>query len=595
VTGLGLAAGLLGVFSIPSVAPGGTRPRRLTGNPAHAPINRGATPSETEGPSIRTQLEEPQYDLLIINGHILDGTGNPWFAGSVAIKGGKIADIGRLPNATARRVIDARDLVVAPGFIDLHSHSDFTLLVDGAGQSKIRQGVTTEILGESESAGPILGPAIPEFDKGLARYGLSRDWTTLGEYFARLERQGTSINIASYVGSGQVRMDVIGNVNRPPTPEEMEEMKRLVEQAMRDGALGLSSGLIYAPNMFAKTSELIELAKVAAKYGGIYTSHIRGEGAGWKKAVDEVVEIGEKGGLPVHILHFKIDTQAYWGQIVDEIKEIQAARDRGVDVTVDQYPYIASMTGLEMCLPPRFLEGTSEERVARLKDPKERAYIRRAIATGLPGWEDDEVKNVGGWHGVLVASLQKPENKRYEGKRMDEVARLMSRDPVDALCDLLISEEGSAEAIYFCMSPANVELAMKQPWLGIGSDGVAVSLEMAFVGRPHPRFYGTFPRVLGVYVREKKVLTLPDAIRKMTSLPAQITGLSDRGVLRPGLAADLTLFDPKTVADKATFENPLQYPVGIPYVIVNGVVVIDHGEHTNARPGRVLYGRGKTM
>jgi dihydroorotase/N-acyl-D-amino-acid deacylase len=545
--------------------------------------------------SIRPQAEEAQYDLLIINGHILDGTGSPWFDGSVAVKGGKIADIGRLPNATARRVIDARGLVVTPGFIDLHSHSDFTLLVDGAGQSKIRQGVTTEILGESESAGPILGLAIPEFDKDLAHYGLTRDWTTLGEYFARLERQATSVNIASYVGSGQVRMDVMGNVNRAPAPEEMEKMKELVDQAMRQGALGLSSGLIYAPNMFAKTSELIELAKVAAKYGGIYTSHIRGEGANWKQAVDEALEIGEKAGLPVHILHFKMDGKANWGKMAEQIKEIQAARERGLDVTVNQYPYIAAMTGLEQCLPPKFLEGTSEEIVARLKDPKERAYIRRAIQTGLPGWEDDEVKGVGGWHGVLVASLQKPENKRYEGKRMDEVARLMGKDPVDALCDLLISEGGSADAIYFSMSPADVELAMQQPWLGIGSDGIAVTPEMAFMSKPHPRFYGTFPRVLGVYVREKKVLTLSDAVRKMTSLSAQITGLSDRGVLRPGMAADITLFDPKTVSDKATFENPLQYPVGIPYVIVNGVVVIDQGQHTGARPGRVLYGRGKTM
>jgi len=545
--------------------------------------------------TIRSHGEEGQYDLLIVNGRILDGAGSPWFEGSVAIAGGRIRDVGRLPNATARRVIDARGLVVAPGFIDLHSHSDFTLLIDGAGQSKIRQGVTTEILGESESAGPILGPAVPEFDKELARYGLTRDWTTLGEYFARVERQGTSVNIASYVGSGQVRMDVMGNVNRAPTPEEMEKMRGLVDQAMREGALGLSSGLIYAPNMFATTQELIELAKVAAKSGGIYTSHIRGEGPDWKKSVDEAIEIGEKGGLPVHILHFKIDTRAYWGQMADEIKEIQAARDRGVDVTADQYPYIASMTGLEMCLPPKLLEGTSEERVARLKDPKERAYIRRAIETGLPGWEDDEVKGVGGWHGVLVASLQQPDNKKYEGKRMDEVARMMGKDPVDALCDLLASEGGSAEAIYFCMSPTNVELVMKQPWVGIGSDGVAVSPDMAFIGKPHSRFYGTFPRVLGVYVREKKTLTLPDAIRKMTSLAAQITGLTDRGLLRPGMAADVTIFDPKTVADKATFENPLQYPVGIPYVIVNGAVVIDQGQHTGARPGHVLYGRGKTM
>jgi N-acyl-D-aspartate/D-glutamate deacylase len=334
---------------------------------------------------------------------------------------------------------------------------------------------------------------------------------------------------------------------------------------------------------------------VAARYGGVYTSHIRGEGTHWKRAVDEAIEVGEKGGLPVHILHFKMEGKANWGKMAEQIQEIQAARDRGVDITADQYPYIAAMTGLEQCLPPKYLEGTSEESVARLKDAKARAEIRRAIQTGLPGWENNEVKSVGGWHGVLVASVQKPENKRYEGKRLDEVARMMGKDPVDAVCDLLISEGGSAEAIYFSMSEADVALAMKQPWVGVGSDGIAVTPDMAFMGKPHPRFYGTFPRVLGVYVREKKVLTLPDAIRKMTSLPAQIAGLTGRGLLRAGMAADVTIFDTETVSDRATFENPLQYPVGIPYVIVNGVVVFDHGQHTGAKPGRVLYGRGKTM
>ncbi|MGO8733601.1 MAG: N-acyl-D-amino-acid deacylase family protein [Terriglobia bacterium] len=543
---------------------------------------------------VRYLAEEPGYDLLIINGRILDGSGSPWFEGSVAIKDGRVAAIGRLPNATAGRVIDARGLAVAPGFIDLHSHSDFTLLVDGKAESKIRQGVTTEILGESDSAGPILGPAVPEFDKEMAPYGLTRDWTTLGEYFARVQRQGTSVNIASYVGSGQVRMDVMGNVDRPPTGGEMAKMRDLVDQAMREGALGLASGLIYPPNSFATTDELIELAKVAARYGGIYTSHIRGEGNHWKQAIDEAIEISEKAHLPVHVLHLKIDGQANWGKMAQQVSEIQAARDRGVDITANQYPYIASMTGLEMCIPPKYLEGTSEQVVERLKSPKVRAEIRQAIADGLPGWQADEVKSVGGWHGVLVASLQKPENKRYEGKRMDEVAEEMRKDPLDALCDLLISEGGSAEAIYFSMSESDVDLAMKQPWVGVGSDGIAVSPAMTFMGKPHPRFYGTFPRVLGVYVREKKVLTLPDAVRKMTSFPAQVTGLMDRGLLRPGMAADITIFDPKTVSDKATFQTPLQYPEGIPYVVVNGVVVIDQGQHTGAKPGRVLYGRGKS-
>jgi len=534
------------------------------------------------------RAEEARYDLLIINGHIVDGSGSPWFAGSVAVKDGKIADVGRLLNATARRVIDAQGLVVAPGFIDLHSHSDRTLLVDGHAQSKIRQGVTTDILGEDHSAGPVP----PGAGKNLATEGLIRDWTTLGEYFARLERQGISINIASYVGSGQVREVVLGNADRVPNPAELEKMKELVDQAMREGAIGLSSGLIYLPNLYAQTDELIELAKVAAKYGGIYTSHIRGEGAHWKRSVDEAIEISEKAGLPAHILHFKIDGKANWGQMSEQVKEVQAARDRGVDITANQYPYIASMTDLETCIPPKYLAGTSADEVKRLKDPKVRAEIRQAISTGLPGWEVNQVKSVGGWHGVMVASLQKPENKKYEGKRMDEIAKLMGKDPVDALCDLLVSEGGEAGAIYFNMSDADVELAMKQPWVGIGSDGQAVTPEMTFEGRPHPRFYGTFPRVLGVYVREKHVLTLPDAVRKMTSLAAAITGLTDRGMLRPGMAADITLFDPATVIDKATFESPMQYPVGIPYVIVNGTVVIDQGQHTGAKPGRVLRGRG---
>jgi N-acyl-D-aspartate/D-glutamate deacylase len=537
--------------------------------------------------------------LLIVHGKILDGSGSPWFEGSVAIKDGKVADIGRLWNAAAKRVIDAAGLMVTPGFIDLHSHSDYALLVDGTAQSKIRQGVTTEILGEAASAGPILGPAaVADFDNGTApltqKDGLHRDWTTLGEYFARAERQGISVNIASYVGSGQVRLDVMGNVDRAPTAEELDKMEGLVNQSMREGAIGLASGLIYAPNLFAKTDELIDLARVAGKFGGLYTTHIRGEGATSLQAISEAIEIAEKAGLPGHILHFKSSGRANWGRMAELVKLVQAARDRGVDITADQYPYIAGMTSLEQCLPPKYLEGTADQVVARLKDPKARIEIREAIDKGLPGWVDNEVEACGGWHGVMLAGCQRPENKKYEGKAMDEVARMMGKNPVDALCDLLIAEHATPTAIYFIMSEADVELAMKQPWVGIGSDGVAVNPSMAFMGRPHPRFYGTFPRVLGVYVREKHVLTLPDAVRKMTSLPAQIIGLTDRGLLRPGMAADIAVFDAHAVKDCATFEDPSQYPVGIPYVIVNGVVVIDKGEHTGAKPGRVLHGRGKT-
>ncbi len=544
------------------------------------------------GVAIWPETQSIEYDLVIRGGRILDGAGNPWFEGSIAVKDGKIVAVGRLPAAPARQVIDASGMVVAPGFIDLHNHSDYTILVDGAAESMIRQGVTTLILGEDASAGPITDIASVNINKSPRPADFKIDWKTLGEYFTRLEHSGISVNVASYVGSGQVWMDVLGNVNRRPTPEEMERMKRLVDEGMRDGAIGLGSGLIYAPNMFANAKELTTLATQAARYGGFYTSHIRSETQNEPQALQEAISIGEGAHLPVHILHFKVSDQGDWGRMPEFIKVIQAARDRGVDVTADQYPYTAGWTMLKQCLPRTFLEGTSEQLVERLKDPKARNEIRNAIAHGMPGWTNNEVKDVGGWHGVMLSVVQQPENIKYEGKRMDDIARAMGKDPVDALCDLLISEGGSGYAIYFSMSESDVELAMQQPWVGIGSDGAAVSPEMKFVGKPHPRFYGTFPRVLGVYVRDKKVLTLPEAIRKMTSLPAEITGLSDRGVLRPGMGADIVIFDDKTVADKATYEDPSQYPVGINYVIVNGSVVIDRGQHTGAKPGRVLYGRG---
>ena len=536
---------------------------------------------------------QPKYDLLIKGGHIIDGSGSPWFEGEVAVKAGKIAAVGRLVNPTARRVIDATGLVVAPGFIDLHTHSDYTLLVDGDGQSKIRQGVTTEIIGEDASAGPFTSPSQPDVSKSPRPSNFKRNWETLAQYFDVLRKSGTSLNVASYVGAGQVWMCVIGDVNRRPTPAEMQKMEDLVAQAMQQGAIGLSSGLIYPPNSYMTTDDLIHLARVAVRYGGIYTTHIRGEAANEPRALAEAIEIGEKAHLPVHILHFKMDGKPNWGHMIDKIRIIQAARDRGIEVTADQYPYIASMTHLEQCLPPEFLEGSLEHRVELLKNRKVREEIRRDITHGLPGWVNNEVQSTGGWHGVMVAAVDKPEDKQYEGKRMDEVAKAMHTDPVNALCNLLVNEGGTAYAIYFSMSEPDVELAMKQPWVGVGSDGAAVSPAMVFAGKPHPRFYGTFPRVLGAYVRERHVLTLADAVRKMTSLPAHITGLKGRGLLAPGMAADITIFDPQTVSDKATFENPLQYPVGIPYVIVNGVVVIDTGRHTGAKPGQVLYGRGK--
>lgn len=443
------------------------------------------------------QKTQPQYDLLITGGHIIDGAGSPWYEGEIAIKDGRITAVGRLVNATASRVIDATGLVVAPGFIDLHSHSDYTLLVDGDGQSKIRQGVTTEIIGEDASAGPFASRDQRDVSKSPRPAGFKRKWDTLAQYFDVLQKSGTSLNVASYVGAGQVWMDVIGNANRRPTPEEMKKMEALVAQAMQQGAIGLSSGLIYAPNMFETTDDLIQLAKVAARYGGIYTSHIRGEGADEPMALAEAIEIGEKAHLPVHVLHFKVTGKPNWGHVIDEIKLIQAARERGIDVTADQYPYIAGWTHLEQCLPPKFLEGSLEHRVELLRDPRVREEIRRDIAHGLAGWTNNEVESTGGWRGVMVSAVVRPEDKQYEGKRMDEVAKMMHTDPVNALCNLLVNEGGTAYGIYFNMSEADVELVMKQPWVGIGSDGVAVNPSMAFVGKPHPRCYGTFPARAG--------------------------------------------------------------------------------------------------
>jgi N-acyl-D-amino-acid deacylase len=376
------------------------------------------------------------------------------------------------------------------------------------------------------------------------------------------------------------------------TAEELEKEKQLVEQAMQDGAIGLSSGLIYPPNSYMSTDELVALAKIAAHYGGVYASHIRGEGNTGDAAIDEAIAIGERAGLPVHIFHFKVSGASNWGKMKERIERVQAARDRGIDVTANQYPYVASMTGLAMVLPAKFLEGATAQQVARLRDPKSRAELHE-IMTGHPGWENNWRNMGGGAHGVMVATVFKPENKKYEGKRLDDVAKMMGKDPVDAVADLLADEEMAPYAVYFIMNDADVKLAMQQPWLGIGSDGSAVSTEMAFMGHPHPRFYGTFSRVLGHYVREEKTLPLAEAIRKMTSLAAEVNGLSDRGVLRPGMAADITVFNADTISDKATFEDPLHYSEGVEYVVVNGVLVLDHGRHTGAKPGRVLYGRGR--
>ena len=532
------------------------------------------------------------FDLLILNGRVVDGSGNPWYYADLAIRGDSIVTMGKLANAGARRFVDATGLTVVPGFIDMHSHSDYTLLVDGRAESKVLQGVTSEILGEGSSAGPQVGAARLELQRSLRSSPVAADWTTLGEYFHKLLGLGISVNVASYVGSGQVRMAVMGAENRKPLDNELARMDELVNQAMRDGAIGVSSALSYVPNTFMTTDEIARLCRIAARYGGIYATHLRRQDVEMRAGVLEALEVGEKAGVPVHIFHYKVKHPQMWGKLSESTVLIDQARTRGRVVTGDIYPYIAGMTGLSASLPPRFLEGGNIKMLERIKDADVRGEIRRDIANGLPDWEN-EVAEAGGWDRMVISAVQKPENKKYEGKSLGDLARATGKDPVDAMCDLLLSENGRVPIIQFAAAEPDLEHALRLPWVAIGSDGTAMHPDrFPWLGKPHPRHYGTYPRVLGSYVREKKLLSFPEAIRKMTSLPAQTLGFLDRGLLRPGMKADVVILDPERVADRATFENPQQFPVGIEYVLVNGTLVAERGRHTGARPGRILRGKG---
>jgi N-acyl-D-aspartate/D-glutamate deacylase len=526
------------------------------------------------------------YELIIINGRVVDGSGAAPVDADVAVIGDTIAYIGPIEPAVrvhARRVIDARGMIVSPGFIDIHTHSDYSLLADGTAQSKVRQGVTTEILGEADSAGPVQGKAIKS-----APYGLQVDWRTLGEYFARLERQGVSVNVGSFVGATQVRRCVLGDESRQPTPTEMDEMKRLVSQAMQDGALGLSVALLVPPNTYHTTAQLIELASVVKPFGGIYLTHIRTEGEGIETAVGEALEVAEKAQVPVEILHLKIADRRLWGRMNEVCGLIDRARSRGIRASADQYPYIAGQNNLVALVPPWAMEGGRERMLERLKNPTDRRRIEKDLYAGIPGWYNHFLA-MSGWEGCLVASVRTEPNRRFEGKSIAEIARASGKQPADAVFDLLVDEHGSVPAVYFLMNEEDVRVAMQRPWVSIGSDGAAVRPDGVLgSGKPHPRWYGTFPRVLGKYVREDRVLTLPEAVRKMTSLNAEKLGFEDRGLLRAGKKADITVFDPERVADRATFDNPHQYPAGIEYVVVNGVPVVEKEQHTGAMPGRIL-------
>lgn len=528
--------------------------------------------------------DEPSYDLLIRNGRIVDGTGNPWFQGEVAIRGDRIVAVGRVLKGSAKREIDAKGLVVAPGFIDMHSHSDYVLLEDGKAQSKIRQGVTTEVLGEGQSVGPNQGKLPPQ--RARVR-GETVEWTTIGGYFEALEKSGSSVNVASYVGIDNIWQSVMGTSHERPTTGQVEQMKGFVEEAMKDGAFGLSTMLAMPPGALATTDDIVKLCKVVAKYKGIYSTHNRNEGTEVMGAIKEAIAIGERAGVPVDIIHLKIADQKLWGRMNEIVALIEAARQRGVNVQANVYPYTRGNNNLASIIPPWAHEGGTARMIERLKDPRERVRLKKDIREGIPGWYNHFTAVGGDWSRMLVSG-----NGKYEGLTMDRAfATRKDRpaDDLDTLFDVLIEEGGSIPAVYAHHTEKDMQLAMSQPWCSIGSDGSALAIEGPLRrGNPHPRNFGTFPRVLGVYVRELKVLRLEDAVRKMTSLNAAKLGITDRGLLRAGNFADVTLFDPERVIDRATYEKPFEYNQGIEYVIVNGKVVLDQGKHTGEHPGRAL-------
>jgi N-acyl-D-amino-acid deacylase len=534
----------------------------------------------------------PQYDLLIRNGRVVDGTGRPGYVADVAVKNDRIVRIGKLAKASARRVIDARGLVVAPGFIDMLGQSETNLLIDPRAMSKVMQGVTTEITGEGGSVAPINERLIAEEGEYYRRYHLTVDWRTLGEYFARLERQGIGLNLGTFVGATQVRSFVIGFDNRPPTTDELIQMRRLVADAMEDGALGLSTSLQYVPARFAKTNEIVELAMVAKRYGGIYMTHQRSEANALDSSLAEVFEIGRRANIPVEIWHLKTAYKKNWGRMPEVIKRIEAARESGLDISADVYPYTAASTALTACLPPWALEGGTERMLERLRDAATRERLKREIMTDTSEWENIYLGS-GGATGVLISSVVHPELEGLQGKRISELAVEQKKDELDALFDLILADHGATSAIYFMMSEDDLRAALRAPFVSICTDSGARATDGPLsTAKGHPRGWGSYPRILSRYVRDEHLLTLEEAVRKMTGLPAARVGLKDRGTLREGAYADLTIFDPQTVKDRSTFENPNQYPEGIPYVIINGQLSVDNGQRTKALAGHVLRGPG---
>ena len=537
-------------------------------------VAAACTPSARNAPT-----PDAGYDLLITNARVVDGTGNPWYRGSVAVRGDRIMYVGpSLAGMTAKRVIDVHEQVVAPGFIDMLGHSEGALLRAPHAVSKITQGITSEITGEVSSAWPNVALG--------GQPNPNQPWSSLGGYFAELERRGIGINLGTYVGTSSVRLAVMGQATRNPTPDEMSKMGALIDSAMRDGAMGLGTGLIYLPSTFFTTEELIALTKYVVPYRGGYAAHIRSEGAGLLSAVRETIRIAAESGTWAEIRHIKSRSAE---QMADALRVIDSARAAGIDVTADQYPYIASGTGLAAMLNTWVQEGGSDSLVVRLHDPAVREKLKRELA-------QDSAAGIRTAANTMVNSVSTDSLKKYQGKRLTEVAQMMGggRDAYDAAFDLLMNDRGRTSAIYFSFNEDALRLAMKKPWVAVGQDAGAVSPDSLgrWGERGHPRGFGTFPRILGRYVRQDSVISLEFAIRKMTSLAAQRVGLTERGLLRPGMYADITVFDPSTIIDNSTYERPQQLATGVSYVFVNGVAVVDDGKVTSSLPGRALRGPG---
>jgi len=538
------------------------------------------------------QASAASYDLIIRNGHVIDGSGSPWYAADVAVKDGRIAAIGRLGDASATRSIDAQGLIVAPGFIDMLGQSELTLLVDPRAPSKIFQGITTEITGEGESVAPLNEAMMKENRATYERYQLKVDWHTLAEYFARLEKQGIGINFATYIGATSVREMVVGYGDRAPSKDELRRMQDLVEQGMREGAVGVSSALEYPPAPYASTEELIALATAAARYGGIYATHMRDEGNAETAALEETFRIGREAQIPIEIFHLKTSGKRNWGSMPRVVGQIEKARAQGVDVAADSYAYTAWSNGMAAFTPPWANDGGKAQLLQRLKDPALRERMRRDMVTPSDTW-DNEWLEIEGAQDVLICAVNNPGLLRYQGKRLSEIAAEWHEDAIDTIFDFLLKDEAATSVAVFGMSEPDVTLSLQQPWVAVDNDSSAASPEGALgAEHPHPRAYGTFPRILAKYVREEGKLTLADAIRKFTALAAQRLHLSDRGVIKLGTWADLVVFDPQAVRDVATYDNPNQFSEGMSYVLVNGVPVIDAGKMTGARPGKVLRGQG---